>query len=84
MYKHAYVSVPILGFKRKILTSGISDPGTIFDIFIFLAKAFWFFKKTAFFFKNLATVFEFLENQVSGCDYLPRNRDSPKSNKEQI
>lgn len=45
MYKHAYVSVLILGFKKKILTLGISDPGTVFDIFIFLTKVFWFGKK---------------------------------------
>ena len=36
------------------------------------------------FLKSLVTIFEFLENQVSGCDYLPRNQDSPKSSKEQI
>ena len=30
---------------KKIMTLGISDPGTIFDIFVFLTKVFWFEKK---------------------------------------
>lgn len=39
--------------KKVILTLGISDPGTIFDIFVFLTEVFWFF----FFFENTAEFF---------------------------